>query len=137
MSAQNGGRKPKQPHEVARLEWVVGALGAIVTVGVLGVLGHDALNGDDGPPILLARVVSVTPTDGGFVVSVETENQGPSTAAEVVLRATLRQGEQVIEQAEAKLDYVARESRREAGVIFQRDPDEGTLEVAATSYRKP
>lgn len=123
--------------EVGRIEWIVGALGAAVTAGALGVLGYEALTHDDGPPVLTARVLDVTPTKGGFVVRFVAENSGASTAGEVVVAATLKQGDAVVEQAQSTLDYVARKSSREAGVILRRDPASGTLELAATSYRKP
>lgn len=124
-----------QPREVGRLEWIVGAIGAAIVAAVLGVLIYEALTYHEGAPVLVARVLDVTPTEGGFVVRFVTENQGPSTAAEVVVRATLKDGG--VEEAETTLDYVARKSSREAGMIFRRDPRSGTLELAARSYRKP
>lgn len=128
--------KPK-PSEVGRLEWIVAALGALIVAAVLAVLTHEALTYHDGAPVLVARVLDVTSTEGGFVVRFVTENRGPSTAAEVVVSATLKDGDRVVEEAEITLDYVARKSSREAGVILRRDPKSGTLELAATSYRKP
>ncbi|MFD1705111.1 TIGR02588 family protein [Methylopila henanensis] len=130
------GSKPQKP-EVARIEWAVGALGAAIVVAVLGVLAYEAVVHRDGAPTLVARVVDVTPTEAGHVVRFRTENRGPSTAAEVVVRATLTQGDRTLEEAETTLDYVARRSEREAGVILKADPASGTLELRATSYRKP
>lgn len=129
----------KQParRDVGRLEWIVGALGAAIVVGVLGVLTHEALTYHEGAPVLVTRIIDVTPTEGGFVVRFLTENRGPSTAAEVVVAATLKDGDRVVEEAETTLDYIARKSDRGAGVIFKRDPASGTLELAAKSYRKP
>jgi len=121
-----------------RLEWIVGGLGGAIVVAVLGVLIHEALTYHDGPPQIVAQVIDVTPTEGGFVVRFKTENRGPSTAAEVVVSATLKDaGGATVEEAETTLDYIARKSDREAGVIFRRDPASGTLEIAATSFRKP
>lgn len=129
--------KKQDRREVGRLEWIVGALGAVIIVGVLGVLTHEALTYHDGAPSLVTRVLDVTPTEGGYVVRFRTENRGPSTAAEVVVSATLKEGDRILEEAETTLDYVARKSSREAGVILRRDPSSGALELAATSYRKP
>ena len=128
--------KPER-RDVGKLEWIVGAIGALIVVAVLGVLIHEALTYHEGAPILVVRVLDVTPTEGGFVVRFRTENRGPSTAAEVVVAATLKDGDRVAEQAETTLDHVARKSSRDAGVILRRDPASGTLELAATSYRKP
>ncbi|WP_020179445.1 hypothetical protein [Methylopila sp. M107] len=136
-----GTTKPRparsRAQETGRLEWIVGALGALITVAVLGVLTHEALTDHEGAPVLIARILDVTPTEGGFVVRFRTENRGPSTAAEVVVAATLKDGETVLEQAQTTLDYVARKSSRDAGVILKRDPASGTLALAATGFRKP
>lgn len=122
--------------DVGRLEWIVGALGAAIVVGVLGVLIHEALTYREGAPVLVTRVIDVTPTEAGFVVRFMTENRGPSTA-DVVVAATLREGGRVVEEAETTLDYVARKSDRGGGFVFRRDPASGDLELAAKSYRKP
>lgn len=126
-----------QRPEVGRLEWAVAALGAVLVVGVLGTLVREALTYDDGPPVIVATVNGVDRTEGGHVVRFTARNHGARTAAEVVVVGRLKQGETVLEEAEVTLDYVARRSQREAGVIFQRDPKTATLEFAATSYRKP
>lgn len=133
-----GDDKPERKgREVGRLEWVVGALGAAIVAAVLGVLGYEAAIYEDGPPALVATVISVTATEGGHVVRFRTENRGASTAAEVVVRARLKRGDEVLEEAETTLDYVARKSDREAGVIFRADPRSAELEILAVAYRKP
>lgn len=123
--------------EVGRLEWIVGALGAAIVAGVLAVLIHEALTYHEGAPVLVARVVDVTPTEDSFVVRFMMENKGPSTAAEVVVEARLKDGDRVVERTETTLDYIARKSSRGAGVIFRRDPASAALEIVATSYRTP
>ncbi|GLK79596.1 TIGR02588 family protein [Methylopila turkensis] len=128
--------RPQKP-EVARVEWAVGALGATIVIAVLGVLAYEAAVYRDGAPALVAQVVDVTATEAGHVVRFRTENHGPSTAAEVVVRATLTQGDRTLEEVETTLDYVARKSSREAGVIFKADPATATLDLRATAYRKP
>lgn len=127
-----GGRR-----EVARLEWAVAALGALITLAVFAVLGYEAVTFEEGPPILVVRIIDVSRTAGGHVVRLEAQNLGSTTAAEVVVRARLTEGGRTVEESEATLDYVARRSRREAGVIFQRDPANVQIDVAAVSYRKP
>jgi uncharacterized protein (TIGR02588 family) len=131
------GGEEGQRRVVGRLEWVVGALGAAITAGVLGTLAYEASTYEEGPPALVVRMIDVTQTEGGFVVRFATENEGTSTAGEVVVRATLKDGDRTLEQAEATLDFVARKSSREAGVILRRDPRSATLDLAAVSYRKP
>lgn len=131
--AERTGGKP----EIARLEWAVGALGGLITLAIFGVLGYEAATFEEGPPELVVHQLGTSRNAGGHVVQFEVENLGSTTAAEVVVRARLKQGDVVVEETEATLDYVARRSRREAGVILQRDPSAATLEIAAASYRKP
>jgi len=133
----DGKRDAPPPRAVGRLEWAVGALGALVTLGVLGLLGHEAWTYHPAAPALISHVTGVTKTESGYVVSFETENRGPSTAAEVVIRATFKKGDHVAEQAEATLDYVPRHSTRKAGFVLREDPAAGDLALAPISYREP
>ncbi|GLK77940.1 TIGR02588 family protein [Methylopila jiangsuensis] len=125
------------PRPVARLEWAVAALGAALACGVLGVLAYEALTYEDGPPELVATVRDVRATAGGHVARFVMENRGPSAAAEVTVIARLKHGGAVVEERRVTLDYVARMSSREAGVVFERDPATAELELRAASYRRP
>lgn len=141
MSAMTENRKPDDeappPRPVALAEWAVAAVGAALVVGVLGVLAHEAMTYEDGPPVIVTTVDGVTRTPAGYVARFTAKNEGHATAAEIKVVATLKDGQRTIEEADVTLDYVARKSSREAGVIFQRDPATATLEIRATSYRKP
>jgi uncharacterized protein (TIGR02588 family) len=123
--------------QVGRFEWGVAALGALLVVGVLATLTHEALTFEDGPPVIVASTDAVTPTEGGHVVQFTARNLGARPAAEVAITARLSQDGAVVEEAEVTLDYIARRSSREAGVIFKADPRSGTLDYSATSYRNP
>lgn len=141
MSAMTENRKPDDapppPRPVGRIEWAVAAVGAALVIGVLGMLVREAMTYEDGPPVIVATVDGVTRTEAGYVVRFTAKNVGRATAAEITMAATLKDGERTVEEADVTLDYVARKSSREAGVIFQRDPAGATLEIRATSYRKP
>ncbi|MFC7051451.1 TIGR02588 family protein [Hansschlegelia quercus] len=128
---------PKGDRAVGRLEWAVGIAGALATLAVLGVLVREAVTYQEGAPVLISTVTGVTPTPAGYVVQFQTENRSPSTVAEVVVDARLKQGDRVLEQASVTLDYVARKSSRDAGVILRADPASGTLELSASSFRAP
>ena len=97
-----GGEEGKR-REVGRLEWIVGALGAAITAGVLGTLAYEASTYEEGPLALVVRMIDVTQTEGGFVVRFAAANDGTSTAGEVVVRATLKEGDRTLEQA-ARID---------------------------------
>lgn len=135
--SQDESRSDAPPRAVGRLEWAVGAVGALVTLAVFGLLGREALSYHPAAPDLVARVTAIDRNESGYVVIFETENRGPSAAAEVVIRATFRKGGQIAEQAEATLDYVPRHSSRKAGFVLREDPGAGALELAPISYREP
>jgi uncharacterized protein (TIGR02588 family) len=138
MANQSDGKmEGPPPRQVGRLEWIVAGLGAVLVAGVFGVLMHEALTYEDGPPVIVATVTDVHRTEGGYVVRFRTENRGSTTAAEVTMVGRLTQGERTLEEAGITLDYVARKSSREAGVVFQRDPATAMIDIKATSYRKP
>jgi uncharacterized protein (TIGR02588 family) len=132
-----GGENGPPPRQVARLEWIVAGLGALLAAGVLGVLVQEALTYEEGPPVIVAAIEDVTRTEAGHVVRFTAQNRGDTTAAEVTMAATLKEGDRVVEEAEVTLDYVARKSSRKAGVVFERDPASATIEIKARSFRKP
>lgn len=133
-SDRDGGEPPRQ---VGIVEWAVAALGAALVAGVLATLTYEALTYREGPPSIAVKVDHVDRTESGHVVRFTARNEGPTTAAEVTILGRLTDAGQVVEEAQITLDYVARQSAREAGLIFERDPATATLELRATSYRKP
>ncbi len=130
-------QEEKPRRQVGRLEWAVGALGAVVAAAVFGVLGYEAVAYREGPPMLAARVIDVTHDDSGFIVRFETENRGPSIVADVRVTVALRRGGAIVEQGEVMLDYIAHDSSKKAGVLLREDPASGALELRPTSYRAP
>ena len=120
------------------LEWLMAALGALVALAMLGVIGWEALNGaNDGPALLVARTVRTVPAGSGFVAEVDVRNHSDSTAAAVELEGVLKQGETVVETSRATIDYVPGRGRRNAGLVFNRPPAGHRLEVRATGYQEP
>lgn len=129
--------RPSLGERTPPLEWLSAAVGLLLVLGVFAVIGREVVMADGGPPAFKVEAVSVSPTDGGYLMSVNVRNTGGSPAASVVVEGRLapRGGEP--ETAEATLDFVADESARTAGLYFTHDPRQGSVELRAKSYVEP
>jgi uncharacterized protein (TIGR02588 family) len=109
------------------LQWVMALLGAVVTLGVLGVVVREAAQPEQ-PPSLTARIVSVQAQDGGYVAEVEVVNRGLETAAGVDI-----EGRTAGDTATATLDYVPGQGRAAAHLRFSDDPTRAAVAVKGWS----
>jgi len=117
--------------------WIAAALGLVVTLGLLGFVGWQALSSPkQEPPRIVVETGEVHRFAGGWVVEVTARNLSPQPAAAVEIEGTLRQGGSET-TAKATLDYVPGHSTREAGLFLSRDPRAGTLDVRASGYATP
>lgn len=128
---QDGGSAPA-------LEWIAAALGLLLTLGMLGFIGWNALR-DTGtsPPAIEVRVTGIVPAANGYVVEVAAENRSPATAAAVQIEGELKQNGRSIATSQTTLDYVPGHSERHGGLFFQLDPRAHQLEVRALGYARP
>ena len=131
-------RKKKQPaNQASRWEYVLGAIGAVLVAATMVYLAFDAKNDPRTPPDLIVTATRVVPGSATYVVEVSVENRGSETAAAVLIRGELRQGDAVVEDAEATLDYVPGHSTRHAGLVFTRNPAQFQMELRAIGYDVP
>lgn len=119
------------------IEWIVGVLGAAAFLGMVGVLTWNGLRNDDAPPDVALTVERIVDGDGGYVVEFSALNRGDVTAAGLLVAAELRTAEGLAERHEVTLDYLPPNSERVGGFIFEHDPNEGELRLAAESYVDP
>ena len=123
---------------IPALEWIAAATGLLLTLGMMGVIGWEALQGGrTQPPSVEATVERVTPGAAGFVVEVALRNRSSSTAAAVQLQGDLTSGGETLETSSAMLDYVPGKSSRRAGLFFTEDPRRHELKVRALGYAEP
>ncbi len=118
------------------LEWVMGALGGAVFLGLLIVLTISGLS-ERGAPEITAEVAEIQATSSGHVVKFIARNKGGLTGAGVRLVATLTIGGAIAEEREAQLDYLPVGSIRRGGFIFQKDPNLGVLKIEPDGYVDP
>ncbi len=119
------------------IEWVVGVLGAAAFLGMIATLTWNGLRDESAPPDVTLTVERIVDGDGGYVVEFSALNRGDVTAAGLLVAAELRRAEGVAERHEVTLDYLPPNSKRIGGFIFERDPSEGELRLAAESYVDP
>lgn len=126
------------PREPSALEWVVAALGVLITVGILAFMVWQGVHYDRAAvPDIAVRADSVVPVSDGFVVVFSAENVGRATAAGVTISGSLRSGTGTVETRQVTLDYVPPHSTRGGGLIFATDPRSGTLRLTAEGYEVP
>src|SRR5690606_35009510 len=75
-------------------EWVVAAVGLILTLGLLGFLLRSALDGPRRPPDISVAVDSVVQQNSGWLAFVTATNAGDATAADVTLEGAIDGGSQ-------------------------------------------
>lgn len=129
--------RPSLGDRTPPLEWFSAGVGLLLLLGVFAVIGGEVVGADRGPPAFRVEVVSVTPTDGGYLMSVDVHNTGGAPAAAVVVEGSVDHGGGEPETAEATLDFVADKSSKAAGLYFTQDPRQGAVELQARSYVEP
>ena len=97
-------------------QWVVAAIGLVVTLGAVGLMVFELFQ-QQRPPTLIPRIVEVQATPAGYVAEVEVRNDGSDTAAGVEL-----EGVQGPVTASATLDYVPGRGSATAFLRFPADP---------------
>ena len=122
-------RKKTPTPAVARpvLQWLMAAVGAVVTLTAVGIVVWEALQ-PPSPPALSARIVAIQSTAAGHVATVLVRNDGDDTAAAVDIEGVL--GDQT---ATATLDYVPAHGHARAYLRFDGDPRAATVAVKGWS----
>lgn len=116
-------------------EWVVGVIGALLTLAVLGFLAHQAVVRDSGPQLDVV-LTGVQETPDGFVVSLRVENSGGRTAEAVQVTGEVRRDGTTVDTGSATVSYVPADSHRAATLVLGADPDApgADLQVGVDGY---
>ena len=87
-------RKPSPPAapDTPVLEWIAAAIGALLTLGVLGYSAWEGVSDPRAPPDLSASAEAATPGRSGFVTPIVVRNASFATAANVEVIARLNVG---------------------------------------------
>jgi uncharacterized protein (TIGR02588 family) len=130
-------KQDKAPREPL-LEWIAAGLGLVLTLGVIGVIGREAIAGEtQQPPAIDVRAVSLRSMPSGFLVEVVAANRSGGTGAAVTIEGELKSGETSVETSDFTFDYVPGHAERRGGLFFKEDPRKHQLELRALGYQQP
>lgn len=130
MSAGNGKTTP-----VA--EWVVGSCGLLLVLGVLGFLGYQEITQKESPPDITLHVEAIQPARNGYLMMIRAKNHGSVTAAGVMVRGMLRDGNATVETSHMRFQYVPPDSERKGGLYFSHDPRTLDVVLQPEGYERP
>ncbi len=122
-------KKPGPPPAPPLLEWAMGALGLVLVLAALAVIGAEAFGARE-PARLEARLTEVRTAGARWLAEVEVRNLGGETAAAVEVEGRL--GDQT---AAATVDYVPAHGEETVTLAFDGDPR--AAQVAVTGWSKP
>ncbi|HYI64072.1 MAG TPA: hypothetical protein VEW71_04230 [Allosphingosinicella sp.] len=130
--------QPKKRSGTPLLEWAASGIGLLLLLGLLAVIGREALSGEaEQLPAIDVAIRRILPAGSGFVVEIEAVNRSGGTAAAVEIEGTLKSGGSTRESSSATLDYVPGHSRRSGGLFFREDPRRHQIEVRALGFQVP
>lgn len=133
--SENGGKQEKVKPSV--LEWMIAVVGLILVVTAFSFIVYQAIFSKDTPPDLTVEVESINPVSAGYLVKFRVSNAGNNTAAAVNVEGTLKQGETVAETGSTTISYVPSLSKREGGIIFEKNPQSYQMQIRANGYANP
>jgi uncharacterized protein (TIGR02588 family) len=140
VQKQQGSKQDQQQNQPAArsaAEWIVAAIGLILTVGTIGFMFYQAFMSANTPPQIYVLMNAIEEFPEGYVVTVTAKNTGAATGAAVSIEGTLKSGDQTVETSTATISYVPGHSERRAGLLFTQDPRQYTLELRAKGYEAP
>lgn len=126
-----------QASDTPRLEWLLGALGALLLTGAVSYLVHHGLTRDDGPGAIRANVLDIRAAGDAYVVRFTAQNEGDETLAQLHLTGRLMKDGKETETARATIDYLPGRSSKEAGFYFRNDPRRYELQIRPEGFATP
>ena len=127
----------KAEGSVPWLEWVAAGVGLVLTLGVFGMIGWQAVSDGSGPPEVIVDIEAVDPVDGGYRVLFRARNRAGEAAAQVEIEGKVSAADGKEETGRAILDYIPGNSSQQGGLFFTKDPRSGSLGIRATGFTKP
>jgi uncharacterized protein (TIGR02588 family) len=127
-----------QGYRQPAVEWIATGLGFVLTLGMLGFIGWQALRMlKQTAPQIDVRVASVTRSGADHVVEIHVANSSPKSAAGVEVEGTLSRTGKPDERSSATFAYVPGGSEVRSGLFFSTDPGAGDLQVRPLGYQEP
>ena len=136
MTKSEQGRH-RERHDPHWIEWLTGAVSALLVAAMIGWVGWQAMTRTASPPDLFIAIAATGKAAAGYRVAFDIRNAGTTTAAAVTVVGTLADGRTVIEEAQVTFDYVAAESTASGALLFARDPANHRLDIRPVGYTAP
>jgi uncharacterized protein (TIGR02588 family) len=119
------------------IERILAGMGLLVLAVIVGALLREAMQPDDRLPLIDARIEEVARIDAGWVVLVAVRNRGGAGAIDVTLEARQATADGRSERYDVVLAELPARSERRIGLVLDRHPDEGRIEIRARSFTEP
>ena len=129
--------RPSAAAHTPWIEWVASGVGLLLTLGVFGLIGWQALSDAGSPPMITVETTEVAPVMGGYRVMFRAHNIGGAAAAQVLIEGVLSRSNSPGETSDVVLDYIPGHSAREGGLFFSQDPKSGGLSLRAAGFAEP
>ncbi|MCG5239513.1 hypothetical protein [Azospirillum doebereinerae] len=127
-------------NESASVSWlarIASAVGLVLFLGSVGVLGYDGLFRSGGDPVIALAVEGVRHDGNRWHARIRVENTGEGTAARVRVVGELMSGDSVLETAEADFDYLPAGSTQRGGLYFDRNAETNPVRLRVLGYAVP
>jgi uncharacterized protein (TIGR02588 family) len=118
-------------------ELIVGSSGLLLVLGVFGFLGYQEITQEQSPPDITLHVEAIQPARSGYLMMIRAKNHGSVTAAGLVVRGTLRDGNATVETSHMRFLYVPPDSERKGGLYFSHDPRTLDIVLQPEGYERP
>ena len=129
--------RQQRPSKRPWTEWVAGGIGLVLTCGLLGFIGWQALQDAPEQPRIVVRETGIVRTGDTYLVEITAFNRGDRTVSALNAEGVLTRPGQEPERSMANFDYVPGHSQTRGGLYFSSDPATGDLQVRATGYQLP
>lgn len=128
-------RPDAQAGGTTRGQRVLGVIGALLVLGLFGLLAVQGVT-QDSEPDLQVVVTDSRQVSGAHTVRVQVNNSGGQTAEAVEVSGDLSRGGATVDTGSVTIDYVPAHSHRTATLVFSEDPEAPgvELEVSVDGY---
>lgn len=126
------------PQPRSQAEWLSFSISLSIVCLLIVLVFYSWWNGETNPPVLAVNLApGVRQEQGHYYIPFAIKNTGGGTAEAVQIIAELRFNGEVVEAGQQQIDFLSGGEVQEGVFIFQRNPQQGNLEIRAASYKLP
>ena len=127
-SQRQHGRRPL-------IEWIAGGIGLVLTCGLVGFIGWQAMQDHSERPQVEVRVTSITPSGDNYLVELTAFSRTGRTVSGLDVEGVLTIAGQAPEMSTTSFDYLPGHSQSRGGLYFTANPATGDLQVRAPGFQ--